>query len=108
MNPSINIGSRKISYQENPLVIAEIGINHNGDIDLAKKLIKLSSENNFDAVKFQKRDIYTVYSKDQLETPRESPWGNTTEDQKKGLELSQKDYEIIDQYCKELNIKWKV
>jgi N-acetylneuraminate synthase len=89
-----------------PFLIAEIGINHNGDIDLAKKLIKLSSECNFDAVKFQKRDIYTVYSKDQLATPRESPWGDTTEDQKKGLEFSQKEYEIIDQYCKELNIKW--
>ena len=73
-------------------IISEIGINHNGDIDLAKKLIKSSKESGADAVKFQKRDIETVYSKELLDQPRESPWGNTQMDQKLGLEFD--DYVI--------------
>jgi N-acetylneuraminate synthase len=89
-----------------PLLIAEIGINHNGDINIAKKLIDNSKSAGFDAVKFQKRNIYKVYDKKILETPRESPWGNNTEKQKLGLELSQKDYEEIDKYCKQINIDW--
>ena len=63
--------------------IAEIGINHNGDIELAKQLIKNSKEAGFDSVKFQKRNIYKVYKPDFLKSLRESPWGNTQEDQKK-------------------------
>ena len=70
-----------------PFLIAEIGINHNGDINIAKKLIRNAKETGFDAVKFQKRDIYKVYSKKILEIPRESPWGKSTEEQKKGLEF---------------------
>ena len=65
-----------------PYLIAEIGINHNGDIDIAKELIKTSKDLNFDAVKFQKRDIELVYSKEILDTVRESPWGTTTKEQK--------------------------
>ena len=71
-----------------PFLIAEIGINHNGDLEIAKKLIDHASEANFDAVKFQKRDIDIVYTKEFLDSPRESPWGNTQRDQKKGLEFS--------------------
>tara|TARA_B100000900_G_C20478696_1_gene674525 strand:- start:210 stop:1061 length:852 start_codon:yes stop_codon:yes gene_type:complete len=89
-----------------PYLIAEIGINHNGDIEVAKKLIDLSVKCNFDAVKFQKRDIDLVYTKDQLDTPRESPWGNTTRDQKKGLEFDNDEYNEIDKYCKKKNIDW--
>ena len=89
-----------------PYLIAEIGINHNGDIEIAKKLIDLSVKCNFDAVKFQKRDIDLVYTKDQLDTPRESPWGNTTRDQKKGLEFGNDEYNEIDNYCKKKNIDW--
>ena len=89
-----------------PYLIAEIGINHNGDIKIAKKLIDLSVKCNFDAVKFQKRDIDLVYTKDQLDTPRESPWGNTTRDQKKGLEFGNDEYNEIDNYCKKKNIDW--
>ncbi len=89
-----------------PYLIAEIGINHNGDIEIAKKLIDLSAKCNFDAVKFQKRDIDLVYTKDQLDTPRESPWGNTTRDQKKGLEFDNDEYNEIDKYCKKKNIDW--
>ena len=87
-------------------IIAEIGINHNGDIEIAKSLIKNAKETGFDAVKFQKRDIYKVYSREILDTPRESPWGKTTEEQKKGLEFEYNDYKKIDEYCKKLNIDW--
>ncbi len=89
-----------------PYLIAEIGINHNGDINIAKKLIKLSKESNFDAVKFQKRDIEIVYSKEILDTPRESPWGKTTREQKKGLEFEKKEYDQINEYCNHLGIDW--
>ena len=81
-------------------LIAEIGINHNGDIDIAKKLIDESKSAGFDAVKFQKRDINKVYSKKLLDSPRESPWGKTQRDQKEGLEFGKKDYDEIDSYCK--------
>ncbi len=89
-----------------PYLIAEIGINHNGDIDIVKKLIDAAAEVGFDAVKFQKRDIDLVYSKEILDSPRKSPWGETQRDQKKGLELNQQQYEIIDNYCKKKRIDW--
>jgi N-acetylneuraminate synthase len=87
-------------------VIAEIGINHNGDINLAKKLIDVASRNGCDAVKFQKRDINVVYTKDFLSQPRESPWGITQFDQKNGLEFDYDEYIEIDKYCKEKKIEW--
>ena len=87
-------------------VISEIGINHNGNIDIAKKMIQLSKEIGVDAVKFQKRDINLVYSQEQLSKFRESPWGNTEKEQKQGIEFGQKEYEIIDDYCKNLNLDW--
>ena len=71
-------------------LIAEIGINHNGKIDIAKKLIDAASDSGFDAVKFQKRDINTVYTKEYLDSFRESPWGKTQRDQKKALNLGRK------------------
>ena len=89
-----------------PYMIAEIGINHNGDLNLTKKLIDIAKENKFDAVKFQKRDIELVYSKEILDTPRESPWGKTTREQKIGLEFEKKEYDEIDIYCKKKNINW--
>tara|TARA_A100001015_G_C15005196_1_gene720325 strand:- start:567 stop:1412 length:846 start_codon:yes stop_codon:yes gene_type:complete len=87
-------------------VIAEIGINHNGDLDLAKKLIASAKKCGADAVKFQKRDINLVYSKELLSQKRESPWGTTQLDQKKGLEFEKKEYDEIDKFCKEINIIW--
>ena len=87
-------------------IIAEIGINHNGDLDIAKKLIDISVESKVDIVKFQKRTINKVYSKKLLDSPRESPWGNTQRDQKNGLEFGEKEYDEIDSYCKQRNIKW--
>lgn len=89
-----------------PYLIAEIGINHNGNLDIAKELIDIAAENNFDAVKFQKRDIEQVYSKEILDTPRESPWGKTTREQKFGLEFEKKEYDEIDNYCKKKEIDW--
>ena len=87
-------------------LIAEIGINHNGDLKIAKKLIDCASESSFDAVKFQKRDIDLVYSKELLNSKRESPWGSTQREQKQGLEFSKEEYLEIDTYCKKKKIKW--
>ena len=89
-----------------PYLIAEIGINHNGDIDIAKQLIKNSKDCGFDAVKFQKRTINIVYDEKTLNTPRKSPWGETTREQKLGLEFDELEYNEIDKYCKDLNIEW--
>ena len=85
---------------------AEIGINHNGDIEIAKKLIEIASDAGCDAVKFQKRTVEKVYSKDVLDTPRDSPWGTTTREQKLGLEFEKDEYDIIDNFCKSKNILW--
>lgn len=87
-------------------IVAEVGINHNGDVNIAKKLISLAKDVGCDAVKFQKRTIDLVYSKEVLDSPRESPWGTTQRDQKEGLELGLEDYQEIDRYCKELGIEW--
>ncbi len=87
-------------------IIAEIGINHNGDINIAKKLIDGAVFAGCDAVKFQKRTIDLVYTKDVLDTLRESPWGKTTRQQKEGLEFGEKEYDEIDSYCKERGITW--
>jgi len=88
------------------ILIAEIGINHNGDVEIAKKLIDYAKEADFDAVKFQKRDLDSVYTKEYLDSPRESPWGNTQRDQKQGLEFNEDDYKEIDNYCKQKKIEW--
>ncbi len=89
-----------------PFLIAEIGINHNGDIKIAKNLIDHAKEAGFDAVKFQKRDINLVYTKDFLDQKRESPWGDTQRAQKAGLEFEKKEFDEIDSYCKKKNIIW--
>lgn len=89
-----------------PFVIAEIGINHNGNIKIAKQLIDMAKSCGADAVKFQKRTIDIVYSKEVLEAPRESPWGTTQREQKEGLEFGLKEYKEIDTYCKNLGIVW--
>ncbi|CAO6124285.1 SpsE Sialic acid synthase [Candidatus Pelagibacterales bacterium] len=87
-------------------IIAEIGINHNGDLNLAKKMIWSAKNCGADAVKFQKRDISLVYSKETLSQKRESPWGKTQYDQKKGLEFEKKEYDEIDEFCKKNYIEW--
>lgn len=87
-------------------LIAECGINGNGSEELAKLMIKAAHEAGFDAVKFQKRTIDKVYSKELLDSPRESPWGTTQRAQKNALEFSYAQYQSIDRYCKELGISW--
>jgi N-acetylneuraminate synthase len=87
-------------------LIAEIGINHNGDLDIAKQLIDGASAAGFDAVKFQKRTIDKVYTQEFLDAPRESPWGTTQRAQKEGLEFSAQNYKEIDAYCKDKGLQW--
>ena len=89
-------------------ITAEIGINHNGDVEIAKKLIDIASNAGCDAVKFQKRTIDNVYSKKLLDSPRDSPWGDTQRAQKEGLEFSEKQFKIINSYCKRAKISWFV
>ena len=87
-------------------IIAEIGINHNGDIDIAKDLIDVAINCGADTLKFQKRSIDVVYKKEMLDSPRESPWGTTQRDQKDGLEFGLNEYKEIDSYCKGKGIEW--
>ncbi len=87
-------------------VIAEIGINHNGSIDIAKELIDIAVDSGCDAVKFQKRTLDVVYTKETLNQPRKSPWGTTQRQQKEALEFSIEDYDEIDKYCNSKNIDW--
>jgi N-acetylneuraminate synthase len=87
-------------------VIAEIGINHNGSLDICKQLIDVAVKAGANAVKFQKRNIDLVYTRELLDSPRESPWGTTQRDQKKGLEFELEDYQEIDRYCKQQSIAW--
>jgi len=87
-------------------IVAEAGINHNGDISICKELIDVAVESGCDAVKFQKRDINKVYTPEFLDSSRESPWGTTQREQKSGLEFGIDEYQEIDQYCKEKGIEW--
>ena len=77
-----------------PYLIAEIGINHNGDLNIAKKLIDNAIKAKFDAVKFQKRDINVVYNKELLDLHRESPWGTTQGGTEKWIGFNKNDYEF--------------
>jgi len=87
-------------------IIGEIGINHNGDLGIAKDLINVAVDAGADAVKFQKRTIDLVYTQEFLDGPRESPWGTTQREQKEGLEFGLDDYTVIDEYCKEKGVEW--
>lgn len=87
-------------------IVAEVGINHNGDMGICKELIDVAADAGCDAVKFQKRDINQVYTKDFLDSPRESPWGSTQRAQKEGLEFNNQQYEEIANYCTSKGIEW--
>jgi len=102
----VQIGNRLVGDSEPCYVIAEIGINHNGDIDQAKRLISVAVAAGCDAVKFQKRTIDVVYSAEELAKPRESPFGTTNGDLKHGLEFDYYDYQEIDAYCRASKIAW--
>ena len=87
-------------------VVAEIGINHNGDINIAKDLMDVAKQVGADAVKFQKRTIDLVYDRELLDSARKSPWGTTQRAQKEGLEFGFDEYQVIDRYCREAGIEW--
>ena len=103
---AVRIGNRPVGDSQPCYVIAEIGINHNGDIDLAKRLISVAVAAGCDAVKFQKRTIDVVYSAEELAKPRESPFGATNGELKRGLELDYYDYQEIDAFCRASKITW--
>lgn len=102
----IVIGNRAIGKSEKTFVIAEIGINHNGDLDLTKKLITAAKNAGCHAVKFQKRTVEIVYTPEELAAPRDNPFGSTNGDLKRGLEFSTEAYQEIDGFCKEQDILW--
>jgi N-acetylneuraminate synthase len=106
VRPQVRIGTKIVGEGHPCYVIAEIGINHNGDIDLAKRLISIAVAAGCDAVKFQKRTVEVVYSAEELSRPRESPFGNTNGDLKRGLEFEYEDYAELDRYCREVRIPW--
>jgi len=102
----IKIGNKLVGEGQPCFIVAEIGINHNGDISNVKKLIDVAVNAGCDAVKFQKRTVDIVYTKEELAVLRPSPFGDTNGDLKRGLELTYDDYKEIDKYCKEENIIW--
>jgi len=103
---SIKIGAKTVGSGHPCYVIAEIGINHNGDVDLAKRLISIAVAAGCDAVKFQKRTVDVVYTPEELAKPRESPFGTTNGDLKRALEFDNEDFLEIDQYCRAVKIPW--
>lgn len=103
---TIRIGNRLVGDDQPCFIIAEIGINHNGDVDLAKRLISVALAAGCDAVKFQKRTVEVVYSPEELAKPRENPFGPTNGDLKYGLEFEQEEYEEIDAFCKSVKMTW--
>ncbi len=102
----VKVGNTFIGDGHPCYVVAEIGINHNGDIDIARKLIEVAAAAGCNAVKFQKRTVEVVYSQEELAKPRENPFGPTNGDLKFGLEFGQEEYEQIDRTCREKNIAW--
>ena len=106
MANKVKIGNKWVGEGEPCFVVAEIGINHNGDLDIARKLISAALLANCDAIKFQKRTIDVVYTPDELARPRKSPFGTTNGDLKRGLEFGYKQYRAIDKYCRSHKIMW--
>lgn len=103
---TVNVGNKSIGDGEHTYLIAEIGINHNGNLENAYRLIENAKVAGFDAVKFQKRTIEVVYTKEELEQPRENFFGKTNGDLKRGLEFNKEDYSKIDKFCNSLGIDW--
>lgn len=103
---TVTIGGKSVGQGQPCYVVAEIGINHNGSVDLARRLIGVAAAAGCNAVKFQKRTVEVVYTAEELAKPRESPFGDTNGALKCGLEFGRAQYEEIDAYCKSLNICW--
>jgi N-acetylneuraminate synthase len=102
----VKLGNYWVGEGYPAFIVAEIGINHNGDLQIAKKLIDTAADAGCNAVKFQKRSVDVVYSTEELARPRESPFGSTNGDLKKGLEFGYDEYVEIDRYCREKRILW--
>jgi len=102
----VKIGNKIVGENHPCFIVAEIGINHNGSVDLAKKLIDIAATTGCDAVKFQKRTVDVVYTPEELAKERVSVFGTTNGDLKRGLEFGEKEYREIDHYCKEKGILW--
>src|SRR3954467_13441343 len=98
----VDIAGQRVGSGEPSYVVAEIGINHNGDLGLARKLISAANTAGCDAVKFQKRTVEVVYTAEELDRPRESPFGDTNGDLKRGLEFDEAAFAAIDEYCRML------
>ncbi len=107
-NSVVKIGNNLVGDGQPCYIVAEIGINHNGDLDLAKRLISVAIAAGCDAVKFQKRTVDVVYSAEELAKPRENPFGPTNGDLKRGLEFDEEDYAEIDAFCKSAKMPWLV
>jgi len=105
---TVKVGNKLLGADQPCYVIAEIGINHNGDIDLAKRLISVAVAAGGDAVKFQKRTVDIVYTEKELATPRPNPWGDTNGDLKRGLEFGEEEYDEISNFCRSVKIDWFV
>ena len=105
-NQNIAIGNKIIGDRQPCYLIGEIGINHNGSLDIAKNLISIAKNSGWDAVKFQKRTVEIVYTPEELSKPRENPFGETNGDLKRGLEFNHDQYKKIDEFCKEMDIAW--
>ncbi|MDP2167680.1 MAG: N-acetylneuraminate synthase family protein [Thermodesulfovibrionales bacterium] len=103
---TVKLGDKTVGEGQPAYIIAEIGINHNGSVDIAKQLIDVAIDCGCDAVKFQKRTVEVVYSAEELAKPRENPFGLTNGDLKRGLEFGQKQYSEIDKYCRQKGIAW--
>ena len=106
MAKTVQIGSKLLGEKQPAYFIAEIGINHNGSLEMAKQLIDVAVKCGCDAVKFQKRTVDIVYTPEDLARERENPFGKTNGDLKRGLEFGEKEYSEIDKYCKEKHIHW--
>ncbi len=104
----VRIGNKMVGDGHPCYVVAEIGINHNGDLDVAKRLISVAIAAGCDAVKFQKRTVDVVYTAEELAKPRENPFGATNGDLKRGLEFDEEDYAEIDAFCRSAKIPWFV
>ncbi len=103
---TVSLGQRPVGDGHPCYIIGEIGINHNGSLDIAKNLISVAKNAGCDAVKFQKRTVEIVYSAEELAKPRENPFGETNGDLKRGLEFGQEQYQKIDEFCQEMDIAW--
>lgn len=102
----VKLGNRLVGPGQPSFIVAEVGINHNGDLELAKKLIKAAADSGCEAVKFQKRTVDVVYTPEELAKPRESPFGMNNGDLKRGLEFGYDEYVEIDRYCRSIGIMW--